>query len=144
MIAVRDNKSAVEGNGAGRHGWVGRRGAWAVRGEVMHRRDHLHAGHAVDRAVVQFQRHREGALRHSRNGIQPLDDGDLPRWATQIDLPTVQPCDLDAQLPPVTGLREPDVADVVFEIEVRIVHPVRSIESELRLGQASAKDIREM
>ena len=69
---------------------------------------------------------------------------DLPRRAPQVDLPAVQARDLDAQLPPVTRLRQPDVADVVLEIEARIVDPVRSIETAGKPGQPPPKDIREM
>ena len=94
--------------------------------------------------MMQFQRHREGAFRDSRNGIQPFDDRDLPRRSPQVDLAAVQPRDLDAQLPPVTRLRQADVADVVLEVEVRIVHPIRSIETGRKSGQPPAEDIREM
>src|ERR1700688_1839950 len=101
-----------------------RRGTWAVGGEVVHRGHQLDAFHSVDDAVVQLERYSERSLRHSGNGIQSLDDRHLPRGAAQVELASVDARDLDAQLAPVAGLRQGDVTDVVFEVEVRVVDPV--------------------
>ena len=55
-----------------------------------------------------------------------------------------QPRNLDTELSPVTGLGQPDMTDVILEIEVRVVHPVRPMETAGQLGQPPPKDIREM
>ena len=47
----------------------------------------------------------------------------------------MQPRRLDAQLPPVTGLRQRDVADVVLEIEVLVLDPLRMIQAERHVRQ---------
>jgi hypothetical protein len=110
----------------------------------VHCRDHLNARHAVDRAVVQLQRHRERALRDSRHGIQPFDDSDLPRRTSQVDRSGVQARDLDTQLPPVTRLGQPDMTDVILKIETWVIDPVRPMETARQLGQPAPKGIREM
>ncbi len=51
----------------------------------------------------------------------------------------MQPCDLDAELAPVTGSRQRDMADVELDVEVGIEHPVGAIESERHLHQPRAK-----
>src|ERR1700722_13250880 len=94
--------------------------------------------------MVQLQRHRARAPRHSRHGIQSLDDSDLPRRTSQVDLSGVKPRDLDTELPPVTRLGQPDMTDVILKIEVRVIYPVRHMQTARQLGQPPAKDIREM
>jgi hypothetical protein len=37
----------------------------------------------------------------------------------------MNPRDLDAQLAPVTRLRQRDMAHAIFEVEVWVIHPVR-------------------
>ena len=110
----------------------------------MQRRDHLNACHAVDRTVVQFQRHRERAARYSGHGVQALDDRDLPRRPTQINLPGMQPRDLDTELSPVTRLREPDMTDVILKVEAGVIYPVGPMQTTRQVGQPPPKDIRKM
>ena len=52
--------------------------------------------------------------------------------------------DLDAQLTPVSRLRQCDVADVVFKIEVRVVHPVRHMQAAGEFGQSPPEHRRQM
>ena len=116
----------------------------AIRGKVVQCRDHLNARHAVDHTVVKFQCHGERALRHPRHRIQSLDDSDLPRRTSQVDLSGVQACDLDAELSPVTGLREPDMTDVILKIKVRVIHPIRPVQTARQPGQPPPKYVRKM
>ena len=62
-------------------------------------------------------------------GVQPLDHRHLPRRAAKVELASVDARDLDAQLAPVAGLGERDVTDVVLEVEVGIIDPVRHVQS---------------
>lgn len=94
--------------------------------------------------MVQLQTDRECPRWHPRHRVQSLDDGHLPRRAAQVELPCVDPGDLDAQLTPVTRLRQRDVADVVFEIEIGIVHPVRHVQTAGQIGQPSPECRRKM
>ena len=52
--------------------------------------------------------------------------------------------DLDAQLTPVARLRQRDVTDVVLEIEVGVVHPVRHMHTAGQFGQPPPERRREM
>ena len=78
------------------------------------------------------------------NGVQSLDDGHLPRWAAKVDLASVDARDLDAQLTPVTGLRQRDMPHVVLEVEVWIVDPVGHVQAAGQLGQPPTESRREV
>ena len=52
--------------------------------------------------------------------------------------------DLDAQLTPVSGLRQRDVTDVVFKIEIGVVHPVRHVQTAGQFCQPPPERRREM
>src|SRR5206468_11536272 len=73
---------------------------------------------------------REAVLRQTRDIVETLDHVDLPERVVVIEGTRVQACRLDAELTPVTRLRQRDVADVEFEIEVGILDPVRVVEIE--------------
>jgi hypothetical protein len=104
----------------------------------------LNALHAVDRTMVQLQRNRECTLWYSGDGVESLDDRDLPRRTAKVDLPCVNPRDLDAELAPVAGLGQRDVADVVLKVEVWVIHPVGHVQTAGQLGQPSPAGGREM
>jgi hypothetical protein len=125
-------------------GPVGSSGAGAIRGKVVQCSHHLNARHAVDRTVVQFEGHCERALRYPWHGIQSFDDSDLPRRTSQVDLSGVQACDLDTELPPVTGMAQPDMTDVILQIEVRVIYPIRPVQTARQLGQSPPKHICEV
>jgi hypothetical protein len=110
----------------------------------VHGGHQLDAFHPVDHGMVQFQADRERSLRHPRDRIQSLDDRHLPRRAAKVDLPGVNACDLDAQLAPVSGLRQRDVTDVVFKVEVGVVHPVRHVQTAGQIRQPPPERRREM
>ena len=46
---------------------------------------------------------------------------------------------LDAELAPVAGLGQRDVAHVVFDVEVRVVDPIRPVDVEGHALQAAAE-----
>jgi hypothetical protein len=46
---------------------------------------------------------------------------------------------LNAQLPPVAGLGQGDVADMIFEVEIRIVDPIGMVEIEGNADQFLAE-----
>ena len=48
---------------------------------------------------------------------------------------------LNHQLPPVAGLRQRDVTDMVFGVDLALVDPVGPIEPERRCYEAAAKDL---
>ena len=73
--------------------------------------------------------------------IIPIDRGLTP---AKVDLSGVNPRDLDAKLTPVSRLRQRDVTDVVFKIEVGVVHPVRHVQTAGQFRQSTPERRREM
>jgi hypothetical protein len=56
----------------------------------------------------------------------------------------MKPRHLNTELPPVTRLGQPDMTDVILKIEVRVIDPVRPMQTTRQVRQPSPKDIREM
>ena len=100
-------------------------GGRGVRGQVVDGGGHLRAGHTVDGGVVDLADEREGSRRNALDVVEALDDVELPQRTVEVELAGVQPRRLDAQLAPVTGLRQGDVAHVELEVEVGVVRPSR-------------------
>ena len=96
---------------------------------------------AVDRGMVEFDVQREAARGDTGNIVEPLDDVGLPQRLGLVQGARVQARDLYHQLPPVTGLRQRDMADVVFDIDVVVVDPVGAIESPGRFDQPPPEDL---
>ncbi len=53
----------------------------------------------------------------------------------------MQSCDLNAELAPVAGLRQRDMTDMKFDVEIRIVDPVGTIEIQRHLFEFLAKGL---
>ena len=90
--------------------------------------DHLDARLAVDSGVMDLQHEGEATLRNAGDLVEALDDVQLPQRLREVERAGVQPRSLDAELPPVAGLGQCEVAHVVFEVELLVLHPVRMIE----------------
>jgi hypothetical protein len=85
---------------------------------------------------------RETAGRQALDIIQALDDDELPQGLGQIERARVKARDLDAELPPVAGLGQSDVADMVFDVEIGILDPVRMIHVQRQAYEALAEAAR--
>ena len=81
----------------------------------------------------------EAALGDAVDVVEPLDDVELPQRPIEVERAGHQPRHLDAQLAPVAGLRQGDVADVELEVEVGILDPVRVVEVERHPHQPLAE-----
>src|SRR5207247_2604897 len=101
-----------------------------VRGRGVRSRQQLGARDAVDRGMVDLEEDREAASRYPLDVVDTLDHRHLPQGATAIEHARVKSCGLRAQLLPVPRTWQRDVLHVVFEGEVRIVHPVREVDTE--------------
>ncbi len=86
------------------------------------------AGGAVDRGVMEFHEYCESAFRDIRDVFEALDDVRYPQRPRVIELSRLEACDLGHELLPAAGLRQRDVANVILEIEVPVLGPVRIIE----------------
>ena len=91
-------------------------------------RDHLDAGLPVDGRVVDLEHEAEAPVRQPLDVVEALDDVELPQRLRQVERAGVQPRRLDAELPPVAGARQGDLAHVVFEVELAVLDPVRVIQ----------------
>ncbi len=105
---------------------------------------HVHTGDAIDAGVVDLGHHGKASLWQPLDVVEPLDDGELPERFGEVERPGMQPRNLDAELSPVTGLRQPDVTHVILEVEVAILDPVRVIQIERHVDQLLAKRSRQV
>ena len=69
---------------------------------------------------------------------EALDHVHLPERAGAVERARVDARDQVGELLVVAGLRKPDVAQVKVEVEVRVLDPVRVIETERHLDQPPA------
>ena len=90
------------------------------------------AGDAVDERVVGLRDQREALL------AQPLDEPQLPERLGPVELLGEHPRRHPAQLFLVAGRRQRRVADVVAEVELRIVDPERPAGLDRREGELLA------
>ena len=109
------------------------------RREVVQCIDEDLAAGAIEQCVVQLAVDRETAARQAGHVVEALDDPRLPQRAAEIQRPGVQPRDLDAQLAPVPGRGQRDVAHVELEVEVLVDDPVRAVYAARHLLQSCAK-----
>ena len=127
-------------------------GAWRVSGNHgVGRRGGPPASKVVQQLVISLPlstsiaawcdlgQQREAARRQFEEAVQALDDIDLPQRPVQVERPGVDARGLDAELPPVARLGQRDVADVVFEVEVLVLDPVRMVEVERHAQQLLAE-----
>ena len=101
-----------------------------VVGEHHHGDD---TGGAVDRRVVCLLQHGPASVGES------LDDIGLPQRAGAVHRAADDAGHLLGELIGGAGRGEADVADVEVEIEVGVVHPVRTIEAERHLDQLATE-----
>ncbi len=121
---------------------LGRLGRRRLRRQVVQQRDDRGAAPEVDRRVVQLGQQREAVLRQVEQAVEPLDDVELPQRPVEVERAGVDARRLDAELAPVARLRQGDVADVVLEVEVLVLHPVRIVEPERDAAKLLAEDRR--
>ena len=62
--------------------------------------------------------------RHALDIVQAFYDVEFPQRSGHVQWPGVQARDLDAELPPVAGLGQGEVAQVKIQVELLIVNPV--------------------
>jgi hypothetical protein len=79
----------------------------------------------IDRGMVDLQQHGKAADRQVEKAVESLDHVHLPQRALQVERPGVDARGLDAELAPVAGLGQGDVAHVVFDVEALVLDPVR-------------------
>jgi hypothetical protein len=72
----------------------------------------------------------ETAGRIALHPIETIDHVGLPQRFAQIQRPADQPGALDAQLTPISRLRQGDVTDMELDVEVLVVHPPREVSVE--------------
>ena len=88
---------------------------------------------------MHFCVNRETPLRQVGYIVQALDDVTLPEGAGQVQRASVEPGDLDAELAPVAGLGQCDVAQVELHVEIGVFYPVGPIHAAGHFYQPRAK-----
>ncbi len=104
------------------HGGAGGSVGPALGRQVQHRGEDVVARHPVDRRVVHLAVDRLAAA------LQPVDEVELPQRAAPVERAGVQPGGLLGELPVVARLGQGELADVVLDVEVRVLDPVRLVE----------------
>ena len=88
------------------------------------------SGHPVDGGMVHLQQDGEAVRGQVLHAVEPFDDIGLPQRPSHIQGSRMQPRHENAQLAPVAGLRQRDMAHVEFEVEIPILDPVGSIQAK--------------
>ena len=101
---------------------------------VEHRGQHEGAGGAVDRGVVHL-----GELGDPAPFVDAFDDVQLPQRAAPVERPGVDATDHLGQLLRRAGWRDGVVADVVVEVEVGVLDPVRQVDPPWHVDQPAAE-----
>ncbi|HTT00206.1 MAG TPA: wax ester/triacylglycerol synthase domain-containing protein, partial [Streptosporangiaceae bacterium] len=104
-----------------------------ARAEVEQHGQQLGAGRAVDRRVVDLR------VDGGAAAGQPGDQVDLPQRAAAVQRAGVQPRDLLGELGVRPGAGQRELADVVLDVEVRVVDPVRLVQAERHAPQLAAQ-----
>ena len=104
-----------------------------LRAQVEQGTHDLGTRHPVDDRVVDLRHH--GLV----PALEAVDQVELPQRAGAVERARHDPRHLLGQLRVAAGRRQRQLADVVLEIEVRIVDPVRVVERERHFLQPPAE-----
>jgi len=94
---------------------------------------------AVHRGMVKLRVKRKRSRREAVDVVEALDDVDLPERFAAVQWARMQTRHLDAELAPVARLRQRDVADVEFHIDMAIIDPVGAVEVQRNRNQATVE-----
>jgi hypothetical protein len=122
--------------GAGRGRFVG-----CQRVRRFHQVD---PAHPVDRGVMDLGDIGIAALGQAFDIVEPLDHGEFPRRAFEIQRAGEDTRGLDAQLPPVSRRGQRNMADMVFEVEIGVLDPIGIVEVEGHAHHALAHGLGEL
>ncbi len=103
---------------------------WRFGARVVRDVEDLEAGDAVDDGVVHPEEEREAPWWAAVDRAEARDEVQLPGRPGEVEAARVDASDLRAQLAEVTGRGEGDFADVVFEVEVLVLHPPGVVDVE--------------
>ena len=92
--------------------------------KIVQGQRHLQPGLAIDRCMMHLVQHGKAALRHALDIVEPLDHRIFPERLVHVHRPRVDPRHLNAQLPPVSRLRQRNMADMIFKIEICVIDPI--------------------
>ncbi len=142
--AQRVHRAARDEVGEGRRpveprGMPGRRRA-AVGGEFVQRGEQRRGRRLALRREVDLEAQREAAGRQAGNAVEPVDHVALPQRPRAVERLRVEPRHLRAQLRPVAGPRQRDVAQVKTEVGGGVVDPVGPRDRQRHRDDAPAED----
>ena len=98
---------------------------------IGHHLQHHHAGRTVDRRVVSLGQHRPSPIGEA------FDHIDLPQRPSTVHVAPDDASNLLSELIGGAGRGQAEVTDVVVEVEVGVVDPVRMIEPKRNVDEAS-------
>ena len=118
--------------------WTRRPHGAALRAQVENRLAERHAGLPVDAGVMHLGV--EGDL----TALQPVDDEELPQRSAAIEQRGMHARHILLQLAVGTRPGQRDVAHVVVDVHVVVVHPHRVREVERHQGELAREDVGQM
>ena len=113
-----------------------RRGGVCLEG--MQSVEQVNPAHPVDRRMMDLGDHSKAARGNPRNIVEPLNNGEFPRWATKIEWSCEDSCGLNAQLPPITRPGQGDMTNMIFQIEFSVLDPIGVVQIERNSDQTLA------
>ena len=102
-------------------------------------RAQFHPRHAVNGGMMNLGHQCKATLRDARNIIQSFDDVEFPKRPAEVHRSRLKSSNLNAQLPPVAGLRQRQMANMIFDIETGVFHPVRMVKIKRDADEFLAK-----
>ena len=109
-----------------------------LRIEIVNGLRHVDARNTVDTRVMYFADDRVAVFRQTGNVLETFDHREFPQRLRQVERTRMQTRRLNAQLAPVTRLRQANVANVKLEIEVFVFDPIRMVEAERNVHELLA------
>ena len=98
------------------------------------------AGLAIHIGMMEANQHGETVGRYTFYIVHALNNVDLPRRTLHIDTAGHGARSKDTQLTPVTRLRQPYMTNVILQIEILIIQPVRIVQLERCLFQPATEE----
>ena len=100
--------------------------------------EQINAAHAIDGGMVNLCDHGEAARGNAGDVVETFDNREFPWRPAEVERARKDPRGLNAQLPPITGPGQGDMADVIFKIEFVVFNPIGIVEVERHPNQLLA------
>ena len=109
-----------------------------LRSQVGQGQGHFQARGAVDGAVMGLEQQADAALRHPFQPVQAVDEVNLPWRAAHVQRAAENARGQRVERLPILGGGQADLANVILQIEARILDPIGMVQAERHVDQPPA------